>query len=559
MCTLVHMLTSMFRMSDSEHEADLKNPYVVFENPGDIGYNQAFVSNDLVWDGTMTATQASDEKVMELCVSLVRSHTDGESLAIRQDWLLKAFTAQYNRRALYYYANFFDVELPANAARKDIIKALIEMNIPFIPWDVFHAMKDEARARLDALDEGELAGVDLSHLYEAFQLAHPFGGSGGPKRRGDATSTASSAANAKATSRKYADALKGVSSRGPPGLTSDQRAMFDEDKEADFSARASEQRLKTKAMAALQRKKAIELADAAYARQIADDDDIPVTYNKRQRTTGFDDEEPQPISGLLALDKFLKSMRMSIENSLYIDFASMSKDRLDQLQVLGVASASSKRLSSSTVLVTSATGADIQTLTYDFEAISSGFLYSYINLLSESSFPDAMARVKDRLAWWQWLTDFFGQNKPAIVKFIHAFMLKHHKAPFWVPVTEERCSMLAIQARDTCPMPLAPPTFHSGPTGSSRDKSSRGKSKTPTKVYPGPGTLTVNGGVTFTASQTAKLVQWRSRFAGFCQSRMTKDYTCSREKRGKPCKYKHECVWCHSASCTATCAQAEKF
>jgi hypothetical protein len=247
---------------------------------------------------------------------------------------------------------------------------------------------------------------------------------------------------------------------------------------------------------------------------------------------------------------------MTIENSLYIDFASMSKDRLDQLQVLGVASSSSRRLSSSTVLVTSATGADIKTLTFDYEAISSGFLYSYINLLSESSFPDAMTRVKDRLAWWQWLTDFFGHNKPATVKFIHAFMLKHHKAPFWMPVTEERCSMLAIQARDTCPMPLLTLANHSG---TSRDKLPKNRSKSPAKVFPGPGTLTVNGGSTFTASQTAKLVQWRARFAGYCQSRMTNAYTCSREKRGKPCKYKHECVWCHSAACKAECAQAEKF
>jgi hypothetical protein len=139
-------------------------------------------------------------------------------------------------------------------------------------------------------------------------------------------------------------------------------------------------------------------------------------------------------------------------------------------------------------------------------------------------------------------------------------MLKHHKAPFWMPVTEERCSMLAIQARDTCPMPLSAPTFHSGPSGSSRDKSTRGgRAKTPTKVFPGPGTVTVSGGITFTASQTAKLVQWRSRFPGFCQSRMTKDYVCGREKRGQTCKYKHDCVWCHSASCKATCAQAEKF
>ncbi len=77
-------------------------------------------------------------------------------------------------------------------------------------------------------------------------------------------------------------------------------------------------------------------------RQLANDDEFPNAPSKRQRSDDFDDEDPRPVSGLLALDKFLKSMRLNIDNSLYIDFASMSKDRLDQLQVLGVASSSSK-------------------------------------------------------------------------------------------------------------------------------------------------------------------------------------------------------------------------
>jgi hypothetical protein len=419
-------------------------------------------------------------------------------------------------------------------------------------------MLAEVKRAYEDHDVDDLPPVDTAALYEAFAIKYPFGGVKGPRNKGDAISIASSAANAKATELVYTNAFMNAGSSGPSGLTQKQRNLFEQkgiDGEDELAE--AEGRLKRKALATQQRRQSMERADAEFARQLADDF---TPAGKRQKDADVDDDEARPISGLLAHERFLKSMRVTIENSLYIDFASMSKDRLDQLQVLGVASSSSKRLSSSTVLVTSATGADIKTLTYDFEAISSGFLYSYINLLSEASFPDAMARVKDRLAWWQWLTDFFGPNKPATVKFIHAFMLKHHKAPFWMPVTEERCSMLAIQARDTCPMPLPAPTFHAGPSGSSRDKSTRGgRSKTPTKVFPGPGTVTVSGGITFTASQTAKLVQWRSRFPGFCQSRMTKDYTCGREKRGQTCKYKHECVWCHSASCKATCAQAEKF
>ncbi len=80
----------------------------------------------------------------------------------------------------------------------------------------------------------------------------------------------------------------------------------------------------------------MEVADADYARRLQEADEPPSAPGKRQKNVEFDDEDPRPVSGLLALDKFSSSMRMTIENSLYIDFASMSKDRLDQLQVLGV-------------------------------------------------------------------------------------------------------------------------------------------------------------------------------------------------------------------------------
>ena len=557
MCVLTHLV---YRMSVSDDEVEPGNPYLVFDNPGDIGCNRAFIEGKLLWTTAMTATQASDDKVMKACLSLMESHNDGDSLETRQELLAQVFIMQYNTAALGFWCKYFDV-VPTSTKRIDLVAALVNGNIPFIPWDVFHMMLAGAKRDFANYDLDDLPAVDTTSLYETFSLAHPLGGITGPKKRGDAASTASSAANANTTTQQYATAFKKFTSQGSSELSERQRLQLSDSEANPDNSREAEQLLKKRAMATLHRKRAIDQADADFAKLMAEAEEPTAAPSKRQRTDEFDDDDHHPISGLLALDKFMKSMRNSIENSLYIDFASMSKDRLDQLQVLGVGSSSSKRLTSSTVLVTSATGADIKTFTYDFEAISSGFLYSYINLLSEASFPDAMARVKDRLAWWQWLTDFFGQNKPAIVKFIHAFMLKHHKAPFWMPVTEERCSMLAIQARDTCPMPFSPPSFHSGQgQPGARDKSSRGtRSKGPAKVFPGPGTVTVSGGITFTASQTAKLAQWRTRFAGFCQSRMTKDYTCNREKRGLSCKYKHECVWCHSASCKASCAQAEKF
>jgi hypothetical protein len=129
--------------------------------------------------------------------------------------------------------------------------------------------------------------------------------------------------------------------------------------------------------------------------------DAPPDANRRKRAReedfDGDDDEARPLSGLLAHEKFMRAMRLTIDRSEYINFASMSKDRLDQLHVLGVGSANSKRLSSSTVLLTSASEADVKIATYDFEAIASGFLYTYITLVSESSFANAVVAVADRL------------------------------------------------------------------------------------------------------------------------------------------------------------------
>jgi hypothetical protein len=307
---------------------------------------------------------------------------------------------------------------------------------------------------------------------------------------------------------------------------------------------------------AVLRNQLLDKHDAVLAGTATTDKNADKRKRPRDEEPADDEELGHTHSGLLAHEKFMKTMRATIERSEYINFASMSKDRLDQLHVLGIGSANSKRLSSSTVLLTSATEADVKIATYDFEAITSGFLYTYITLLSESCFANAMARVKDRLAWWQWLTGFFTDNKPAAVKFIHWFMLAHHSEEFWLPVTQTQCVLLAIKAKEECQLVL--PSANSRSGLSQNNKTSKMDSRVK-KVRPGPGTLTINGGTTFSPSQTAKLVQWRGRFPGFCASRLTKEYTCSKEKRGLSCKFKHECAWCHSASCKAACAQAEKL
>jgi hypothetical protein len=406
------------------------------------------------------------------------------------------------------------------------------------------------------VDEENLPPVNLQPAYLKYMAEHPFNANNVTPKR-----TASVAAR-KATVKNWQDAFAKASQ---PGLSQIERDMLSDDfsvgervnVDNGANTTTSELHARRKALQAGIARAELKLKQDKELLKLNEElgkDGADHKSNKRHRAHEvlLDDDE-QPNAGLLALDKFLKIMRTNIDLSRYIDFASMSKDRLDALKILGVNAASSKRLSSSTLLVTSATEADIKTLTHDFDAISSGFLFCYINLLSESSFTDAIERVKDRLAWWQWLIGFFGANKPAAVSFIQSFMMKHHNAPFWMPVTEERCSMMAIEAKDKCPLTVIV-TNH----GSSHQKSAA-KSQSPAKTMPGRGTLTIHGGLTFTANQTAKLVLWRARFPGYCQSRMTKEYTCSREKRGLSCKYKHECAWCHLSTCKASCSQAEKL
>ena len=536
--------------NDSDGQSDVDeqkyyNPFCLPEVELSLGCPAAFANGSLKWTKACAVGRSSDANVLAKAQELFKAHADGASLSARQDILGELFNMQYNAPAIIFYAKFFctSANTAALSTKAAAIALLVEENAPFIPWNAFHSFLVEKLDECKSNVNDDVAPVDWLAPYFAHMREYPFGSNTKPAHRNGGSSVTSTQAAKRASLAEWKLAMEAAKL---PGLTNDERARLSGD---EMPASPSEAEARRKALEAKQAADALKAAAEAHA-----------VRDKRRRED--EDEEPPP-SGLLALEKFMRATRLTIENSRYIDFASMSKDRLDQLQVLGVGSASSKRLSSSTVLVTSASEADIKILTFDYEAIASGFLFTYINLLSEASFPDAMARVKDRLAWWQWLTGFFGSNKPAAVKFIHSFMLKHHMAPFWVPVTEERCSMLAIQARDTCPLPEkggANGTSQQHQNSGNLNKSApRSTKNSPAKVFPGPGTLTIHGGVTFTASQTAKLVQWRSRFPGYCQSRMTKEYTCSREKRGMSCKYKHECAWCHSPSCKAACAQAEKL
>ena len=525
-----------------------------------IGVPATFAKGELKWTNLMTAGRSNDAVILEKARDLLRAHTNGEPLAVRKAMLGALFGAQYNAYASVFYCKYFDIYTQKDdgseiVLKADAIAALVEANVPFAPWDVFVMFINEMHNTYAGVDGHALPPVDLMESYSDFLSEHPF------NALGTTPSRQASISSRNATVNNWKDAFGDESN---PGLSQhDRDRLSDNISQGDGRAKdrggapaaTPEIIARRRALHAKTARAELLTKQREESRKLDEEllkDEPEQKSSKRPREEPFDEDE-QPASGLLALDKFLKIMRANIDLSRYIDFASMSKDRLDALKILGVNAASSKRLSSSTLLVTSATEADIKTRTMDFEAISSGFLFCYINLLSESIFSDAIERVKDRLAWWQWLIGFFGANKPAAVSFIQSFMMKHHESPFWMPVTEERCSMMAIEAKDKCPLSVIATI-----QGSSQQRSAK-STQPPAKTKPGRGTLTVHGGLTFTATQTAKLALWRSRFPGYCQSRLTSQYTCSHEKRGLPCKYKHECAWCHLATCKATCSLAEKF
>ena len=571
---------------ESDDDDDkLRHPYVLVDELRLlISCPPRFASGDLQWSNKMTTGRTTDEVMRTKVGEFIRSHCAGDSLSVRQEKMREMWSLQFNQPACVFMAFFTCAgELagvtPSTLSKKDAINYLVENNIPFVPWDILqdfiHRLTDEYVGK----SVKALPPMDWEPEYVAFLAKFPYNGDNlatgnSGKKIGSSVRSENSKAATKLAVASWQLALDEAKL---PGLSLEQQQMLladgtvADDGQFKFNCSPrSDEELKLRDELVAKYKIALANAkskDEAIKKQLLLDarrDGLgtkhttfafPPDANKRKRTReddfDEDDDEARPLSGLLAHEKFMRAMRLTIDRSEYINFASMSKERLDQLHVLGVGSANSKRLSSSTVLLTSASEADVKIATYDFEAIASGFLYTYITLVSESSFTNAMDRVKDRLAWWQWLTGFFNDNKAAAVKFIHWFMLAHHSEEFWLPVTKTQCVLLAIKAKDECHLPISrvSPQIKTAPKTVTRDA----------KARPGPGTLTINGGVTFTPSQTAKIVQWRSRFAGFCVSRMTREYTCAKEKRGLPCKFKHECVWCHSATCKAACAQAEKL
>jgi hypothetical protein len=268
---------------------------------------------------------------------------------------------------------------------------------------------------------------------------------------------------------------------------------------------------------------------------------------KRKRGDQDHDAKDDQDIGLHALDLFLISARRRVDEAKYIDFASLSSDRLRAIKMLNSTSVKESRISTGLVLKSSLSEADVVTLSDDLPQIFDGFFFHYIKLISESRLPTPMATILDRLSWWKWVADNFKGNAAAQVMFIKSFVVDHHSAPLWEPLVKQETT-LVLHCKEQCPLWARP-----APKASSNPKPPQ---------YPKP-KATGKGGkgqtkfAPLTTAQQAKFDAWRLRFPGVCQSRVVRGRTCSRQGKGQTCKYSHNCAWCGSATCEANCSQAE--
>ena len=499
------------------------HPYVLLEPPSPAGCNPEFSSGKFNLPSAPFTKKAQDV-IASKVEALLQAHDDGESIENRRVLLADCFNAQLTLPGASFYARFFLGDLWKESMTKaEVVQLLVEYNIPFMPKSIFRTYIAKLTERIVALTESEeldsLPLLDRAPDYARFLRAHPPPSDDGSVSDGESNS---STANANADWRKLS--MSTSQKHVPANL-----GGSGEDDDADDHDSAKEKKLRDELLRQKRKKRRLE-------DERADD--------------GSDDELSDGPGHQHAHSKFLARMRVVVAKGLYIDFASLAPDRMDQLKMLGANAKTSKRLTASTVLLTSASEADVKTLSNDFTAIAAGFLNGYIVLVSESPFRDAIARMKDRLGWWQWLTSFFGDNKAAAVKFITRFVVSHSAEPYWLPVAENQCTLMVMKALSDC----AP-----APSSSKKNVIDNGSAKSTHRGGGAPTKRAHKPPVVFTSQQLAKLEKWRERFPNVCCSRMCKDFVCRFEKRGATCRWKHVCVWCSSATCKASCAQAEKF
>jgi hypothetical protein len=492
--------------------------------------------------------------------SLADLTRQGADLDDRKTLLKSIFQNHYDAQRVDFLYHFFhsDADIcDAKLNKAQAIDFLVDHNSPFVPFDILNLHLKRGLAKYKG--KKTYPAVDWDSCYTAFLKKAPFGAIWDDEAKSKKMATAIAfwqdgivAHNVTVPKNKHLaltdddiDKLSGsqfsVSAKGTPHLKDDAlRHEMDLRAKLLLSRNALTQRGNNiKEAEDLERKAAAlrAAASSVYGGSVAT---TTITTAKRKHGAhGSDDDEDQD-QGLHAYDLFLISIKRRIVDKRYIDFASLSTNRLMEIKMLNSSASKTTKLATGLLFKQNLSEADVVSFSEDLSQIRDGFFYQYLKLISESPIEQPMATIIDRIVWWQWLEKTFKGNAPAQVKFIKQFFLEHHDAPFWAPLVKHE-SDLVMQIKNEVLMA----------TGS-RAPNPRPQPKITPPVKSG-GKLTA----VFSKAQQAKLSSWKKRFPTTCLSRLVKGRLCKQEQHHAHCNYDHNCAWCGSPSCKAMCAQAE--
>jgi hypothetical protein len=527
--------------------------------PDDFGYSGEFINGELLWDSSATSGggRGKPAEVLELIAHLADLTRSGKPLEERQEVLASLFHKHYGGGNIAFLVKLFcsaSEEKTSSLNKSAGVDLLVKHGVPFIPFPVLndHLMRGLTKYG----GKSNFPSINLLGSYERFCENVPFPPS---PRPADANRNSEKLAVALSYWEKAMETHNVVLPKNKRLSLSDEEinklsgSQFSNSKGGTPHLRDGalndETALREKllsAQIAAQKRKLMEYEAEDLERKAIDlRESLSVNHggsvSSKRKNSGDDGLNQGPH----ALDMFLSACYHKVNNADYIDFATMSSSRLREIKMLNTASSKTTRITANLVMRQCASEADVAILSDDLKQIQDGFLYHYLKMVSESSLPDPMKTIMDRLSWWQWVEANFLRQPAAQVKFIKCFLVDHHAVPFWTPIVKYETTLVLL-CKQECTLPAQADARHSKQKGTS-----------------GPVVKTIvkksglAGASALTPAQRTKLNGWKSRFPSICLSRLVRGKNCRFEDNGSICRYTHACAWCGAATCKAMCNQAE--
>ena len=366
-------------------QATMIHPFVINKPLDDsFGYTSAFLKGTLAWDFESSGVAASTgggrhsmASVLELISELGSLTTSGSPLKERQTCLASLFHHHYNDERVQAYLHLMLIKVIKSTARytkTDAIDLLVEHNVPFIPFEIFNAHLERGLKKYKA--KAQHPTVDWSAPYKIFCKEVPFDEANikdGPSAKPPADTAAKkmdyfasfwkdafSSHNEGKTKKqqlhlspKEIDMFSGsqfsISVQGTPRFhhepTSDM-AKLRAKLAAAQEVSAANKKVIAQAHALEQRAK--DLRESVGS--VSFSSSVGSAPAKRKRGDQDHDAKDDHDIGLHALDLFLMSARRRVDEAKYIDFASLSSDRLRAIKMLNSTSVKESRISTGLVL-----------------------------------------------------------------------------------------------------------------------------------------------------------------------------------------------------------------